>query len=300
MMANIPTELLRTLVSVVDLRSFTKAAQMLGVTQPAVSAQIKRLQMLLGAEILDKSAPGVSLTPVGETIVDHARRLLSINDHILGLATPRPPSQTIRIGVPGDFVSQHLPWTLAEFRARWPEVMFAVRNGSSVALLNDLRQGDLDLVVGLSTAPSPGARSQWAEEPVWIRGPRIPFNQDDRVPLVSFGEQCVFHRIAVEVLHKIGRMHDMVYISSSTAGIAAAIKAGLGVMALARSRAGIPGLMIWDDGPLPALPDVFCGIYIREGGERMALEQLADAITEALHPQFGLADRSLSPSVISI
>ncbi len=46
-MTNIPTELLRTLVAVVDLRSFTKAAQSLGVTQPAVSAQIKRLQGLL-------------------------------------------------------------------------------------------------------------------------------------------------------------------------------------------------------------------------------------------------------------
>ena len=64
---NIPTELLRTLVSVVDQRSFTKAAHSLGVTQPAVSAQVKRLQFLLGYEILDKSAPGVSLTPRGDT-----------------------------------------------------------------------------------------------------------------------------------------------------------------------------------------------------------------------------------------
>ena len=44
----------------VELRSFTKAAQSLGVTQPAVSAQIKRLQGLLGTDLLDKSAPGVS------------------------------------------------------------------------------------------------------------------------------------------------------------------------------------------------------------------------------------------------
>ena len=131
MMVNIPTELLRTLISVVDLRSFTKAAQALGVTQPAVSAQIKRLQLLLGSEILDKSAPGVTLTPMGEMVVNHARRLLSINDHILGLATPQPTSQTIRIGVPGDFVSPHLPWTLAEFKTRWPEVTFTVRNGIS-------------------------------------------------------------------------------------------------------------------------------------------------------------------------
>ena len=72
-MLNIPTELLRTLIAVVDLRSFTKAAHLLGITQPAVSAQIKRLQSLLGSDLLDKSAPGVSLTPMGETIVNHAR-----------------------------------------------------------------------------------------------------------------------------------------------------------------------------------------------------------------------------------
>ncbi len=82
-MQNIPTDLLRTLIAVVDLRSFTKAAQMLGVTQPAVSAQIKRLQSLIGYELLDKSAPGVSLTQRGVTVVAQARRLLAINDEIL-------------------------------------------------------------------------------------------------------------------------------------------------------------------------------------------------------------------------
>src|SRR5262245_26341422 len=96
LMTNIPTELLRTLVAVVDLRSFTKAAQSLGITQPAVSAQIKRLQGMLGAELLDKSAPGISLTSAGDLVVNYARRLLSINDQILDLAAPRPSARTLR------------------------------------------------------------------------------------------------------------------------------------------------------------------------------------------------------------
>ena len=104
-MINIPTELLRTFVAVVDLRSFTKAAQSLGITQPAVSAQVKRLQQLLGGDLMDKSAPGVALTQMGETVLAYARRLLAINDQILSFTGPPAAApHAIRVGMPGDFV----------------------------------------------------------------------------------------------------------------------------------------------------------------------------------------------------
>ena len=127
-MINIPTELLRTLVAVVDLRSFTKAAHSLGVTQPAVSAQIKRLQLLLDCELFDKSAPGVSLTPSGELLINYARRMLSLNDQIVEMAVPRLGSQALRVGVPGDFAALFLPPILANFRTRNPDIRFIVRS----------------------------------------------------------------------------------------------------------------------------------------------------------------------------
>src|SRR5262245_40058643 len=119
-MINIPTELLRTFVAVVDLRSFTRAAHALGVTQPAVSAQVKRLQFLLGFELLDKSAPGVILTSRGEQVMANARRMLSINDQIADLNGDRPTARTWRVAIPGDFAGVRIPPTLAEFRKRWP------------------------------------------------------------------------------------------------------------------------------------------------------------------------------------
>src|SRR5262249_2592170 len=118
-MTNIPTELLRAFVAVVDLRGFTKAAQVLGCTQPAVSAQIKRLQNLLGSELLDKSAPGVLLTERGRAVADCARRLLAINDQIIDLAAVRAATPPLRIGIPGDFGTL-LPMALAEFRRGSP------------------------------------------------------------------------------------------------------------------------------------------------------------------------------------
>jgi len=281
-MTNIPTELLRTLVTVVELRSFTKAAQALGVTQPAVSAQIKRLQLLLGSEILDKSAPGVSLTPTGERVVNHARRLLSINDDILDLAMPRPASQTIRVGVPADFVSPHLPWVLAEFRTRWPDVRFNVHNDYYDALARDLRHGEIDLYVALSTVSLPDARHQWVEEMAWVRSQTHAIDPGSVLALVSLGETCVLHQVMVQTLNNAARPYDLVYIGSSIASLAAAVSVGLGITALTRSRVATSGLTVWEDAPLPRLPDLFCSIHIREGSERLA--QLSDAIADTLNP----------------
>jgi DNA-binding transcriptional LysR family regulator len=166
-MTNIPTDLLRTLVAVVDLGSFTKAAASLGVTQPAVSAQIKRLQYLIGSDLFDRSSQGVSLTPHGETVVSYARRLLSINDQIVELGGPSQQSELIiRVGAPGDFVASMLSRTLARFREQWPGVRFSVRMGTYEPLIRDLRQGDLDLVVCLSATPPIDARHHWPEEMV--------------------------------------------------------------------------------------------------------------------------------------
>ena len=172
-MMNIPTDLLRTLVAVVDLRSFTKAAQSLGVTQPAVSAQIKRLQFLLGYELLDKSAPGVSLTPRGQEVVSGARRMLAINDQILNMTSGTPTVQTLRISIPGDSIGARIPAILADFRKRWPSVRFNVNGGSYDQAVRGLEQGDLDLAVALSKSePTIEARHLWIDQAVWVRSER--------------------------------------------------------------------------------------------------------------------------------
>ena len=285
-MTNIPTELLRTLVAVVDLRSFTKAAHSLGVTQPAVSAQIKRLQNLLGSELLDKSAPGVSLTSAGELVVNYARRLLSINDQILDLAGPRPAGKTLRIGQTGDFTANEIALALASFRARRPDLHFALHSASIDVLLKELREGVLDLAVWVSaTGPTLETRHYWTENLVWVRAPSTQIEAQQPVPLVSYGEECLFTRNAIAALSQSNRDSELVFTGSGIVGLGTAVAAGIGVMPIPRSRANLPGVTIWEDAPLPKLPDIFCGIYVRGGPDAEDREQLAEALAEALHPQ---------------
>jgi len=285
-MTNIPTELLRTLVTVLDLRSFTKAAQALGVTQPAVSAQIKRLQTLLGTELLDKSAPGVSLTSSGIVVVNYARRLLSLNDQILDLAGPRPDTKIIRIGATGDFAAAGISLGLTCSRVRRPDLRFVVQSSSIDLLLKELREGTVDIVVWVSTTgPVLPTALHWTEELVWVRAPATRLDADRPVPLVSYGEECGFTRSALGVLSEVNRPCELTYIGSSVVGIVAAVVAGFGVTVLPRSRAELPGVAIWEDAPLPKLPEIFSGIYVRDGAESEDCREVAEKIATALRPQ---------------
>jgi DNA-binding transcriptional LysR family regulator len=295
MMTNIPTDLLRSLVAVVDLRSFTKAAISLGVTQPAVSAQIKRLQFLIGSDLFDRSTQGISLTPHGEKVVSYARRLLSINDQIvhIGEAGPRPELM-VRVGTPSDFIASMLPRILAQFRERWPDVRFMVCTDNFDPLVRELRNGDFDIFAGLSTVPPPDARHSWVEETVWVRGANTELDPERPVPLVSHGEASVYHRVAVTALKSAGMDWEDVFTGPSMASVNGAVGAGLGVMALTRLRAHECTVQTWEDAPLPKLPNLYGGIFVREGGARAAYEQLADDIAAAINAMRNNARKALA------
>jgi DNA-binding transcriptional LysR family regulator len=290
-MTNIPTELLRTFVAVVDKRSFTRAAQSLGITQPAVSAQVKRLQRLLGGDLMDKRAPGVALTQMGETVLDHARQLLAINDQIVDFAGPPAAAHAIRVGLPGDFVGEALWRTLARFREGRPDIRFHVKSGLSESLVRDVRQGGLDLALTVSgAAPHDDARFHWTEDLVWVCAPQTKIDPGAPVPLVSRGEKCLAHRQVADALERAGLAYKLAFTETSVTSLVSAVGAGLGVMALPRCMSRDADLAIWDDAPLPPLPKIVCNVCVRN-----AAAAIVDRFAEALADAFG-ADRATSAS----
>jgi DNA-binding transcriptional LysR family regulator len=291
-MLNIPTDLLRTLVTVVALRSFTKAARSLGVTQPAISAQIKRLQHLLGYELMDKSAPGVALTPHGVAVVERARRLLAVNDEIVELRRGRAPAQTVRIGIPCDYSGQKISATMARFRMRWPGIRFVVSTDTSENLLRDIELGDLDIALAVTISEPPIApRHAWRRQTVWVYSPATKLDPDGPVPLVCYGEECACQTVAVAALRRAGRECDFVYTTRSLVSLAAAVKDGFGVMVVPRGRAVQQDLDIWENPPLPKLPEIYCGLFVQDGGNRSAYLEIVDYLAADLLAEREAVDR---------
>jgi len=283
-MINVPTDLLRTLIAVVDLRSFTRAAQLHGVTQPAVSAQIKRLQMLLGGELFDKSAPGVTLTLKGEAVVSYARRLLALNDQMLDVTARGSVAARLRIGLATDYFEGPALRAISEFKKAHPGLAIQVFAETSASLLRDLRRGDYDLVVAASDIEFEvrGGRT-WLEPTAWGAASASVVSGSGPIPLVVVGESSLSRRVSVEALERAGLDYEITYVGASFAGMMNAAAAGLGVACWARRLLQQSGLEVFETLPrLPRVPDVRGGVHLRDGLEDAELVKLADTLTSVI------------------
>lgn len=289
-MKNIPTDLLRTLVTICDTRSYTKAAKILGVTQPAVSAQIKRLQQLLGREIFDRASPGVTLSSYGETVVEQARRMLDINDQIFRQAPVKPRQPFIRIGLPGDLSGPLLPWTIAKFRKHHAEFGYSAMSGSTEELLISLDRGDVDIVVGLSRREPTRARHVWTDPLVWVRSDATKISPSEPVPMLAFSLDCMCYCTGLDTLEKSGRESRLIMTAGTVLTLSAGVDAGLGTLVMTKSRVKYTQLDIWENPPLPALPPLYVGIYVRDGDDNAPLLELADELAPALRPKDDQSD----------
>jgi DNA-binding transcriptional LysR family regulator len=279
---NIPTDLLRTFVAVHELGSFTKAAQLYDLTQPAVSAQMKRLESLVGADLVEKNLAGVRLTECGGEVLRHGRRILSINDQIVSSGGQQPSRQVIRIGIPNVYAPSKLARILGACRAKAGGARLQVCCDHSNGLLRSVASGYLDFAFMMGDDDSMRvALTQWSEELVWVRGKDFVLEPSAIVPLVSSPNLLLPDRQAMAVLDQAGRRYEIVFTAFDTAARTAAAAAGIGYFPLPRSLVPEP-LVIEDAGVLPDLPGIIMGIVVRDDLDTQSLAPLIDAFKSVL------------------
>jgi DNA-binding transcriptional LysR family regulator len=280
----VPTELLESFIAVCELGSFTRAAEALSLTQPAISAQIKRLQQLVGGELFTKDSLGLNLTTRGKDIKKHARRMLSINDQILGIAGHGPGSRSIRIGISVSFAELILldAFAACEEACR-AEHHLQFRSASYNQLSADLENGFLDIaMMVLPGGDLPDVYSRWEEPMVWMRANGLTVSPGAPLPIVSVSNS-VLHDIGMKALEKANlsaviRFSGVDYLSAQTA-----VKVGMGYMAIPL-RARREGMVVADEYFLPKLPPVAMGIRLREGLDVSSLNPMLRALEGAMKP----------------
>lgn len=274
---NIPTELLRTFVAVYELGSFTKAAQLFDLTQPAVSAHMRKLELMLGGDLIEKKASGINLTARGEQAMKSARRLLAINDELVASCGTQHRLHGIRLGIP-NISAEGLRKIIGVFRNETGRSRVRICCDHSIGLLESVRSGYLDLAfLFADEAEMKDAVTSWSEDLVWVRAPDLVLEPGGVVPLISSPNWLVPDRRSTEALDHAKRPYEIVFSAFDGSSRVAAVGAAVGCMVMPRSHVP-PSLVIEDSGILPDVGSTTAGIVVREDLETEGLRPIIAAL----------------------
>jgi DNA-binding transcriptional LysR family regulator len=156
---NVQLRHLRCLVTVAQERHLARAAERLALSQPAVSKTLSELEAIAGTRLVERSKAGrrgvQGLTAAGEQLLAHALRVLEALDASAQAVAPVAGEriERLRIGALPSVAPALLPMALARLRDSRPSVQIVVKSAANAALLDELRAGELDLVVGRMSDP---------------------------------------------------------------------------------------------------------------------------------------------------
>jgi len=235
-MKNLPMDLLRAFVSVAQLNSFTKAGEILGRSQPAVSLQIQRLEELIDGPLLTRNGKSLDLTDAGESLYDYASQILALNDLAISQITKSTISGRIRLGIPSEFATALLPKIVSRFAKAYPNVTLEVNCELSKKLLSKEGKANHDLILALEDSPSKTASDLLkTDDLVWVASRDHNAQKVSIVPLIAAAEGCIYRHRAIKILDHHQQPWQIVYTIPDLTGIQHAIEEGLGVTVLARS-----------------------------------------------------------------
>lgn len=228
---HIDTLLLKSFVAVAETGSFSRAADIVGRSQSAVSLQIKKLEEGLKCQLFDRDSREVKLTDQGEIFLGYARRIIELQWEAFSRLNEPDIRGEITLGTPEDFATHYLPGILASFTKHHPHVQLHVMCDLTLNLVQQFQKGKLDIML-FKRDPErvKGGTKVWREPLIWAAAEHYQLKSP--LPLVLSPQPCIYRARALAALDRTRKSWQIAYTSPSLAGTIAAVKAGLGITVL--------------------------------------------------------------------
>jgi DNA-binding transcriptional LysR family regulator len=246
---NIPIEIVRTVVAISETGSLSKAADRLGLSQPAISSQVKRLQSLVGGSLFVKTANGTTTTELGKLALHQARRILEANDQLLRLGGNNDGPQAVRLGLSTMFVN-------AFFRSLTSETLadVFVHADHSTSIERGLVDGYIDVAcIYESRTLEPEVQQMVVNEHsdplVWVRSRDFVLSPGAPIPIVTWPADDWM----ITTLTKHGLTFKIVFNAADFHTRLTAVKAGIGLTAVPEGLVPTDMIKAKEDY-LPVLP----------------------------------------------
>lgn len=288
---NLPTDLLRTFITVIDLGGFTRAGDALNRTQPAISLQVRRLEELVGTKLILHDGRALKLSDAGVSLAAYARQILRLNDEAVSRFHKINALGALRVGLPTDYVTAFLQEGLTNFMRDNKNVEVEIHCDLSRHLLDLLSRDQLDLTVALIREDEHNYLVKaWEEQPIWTTSAAGASYTRDPVPLVAHPEGCEYRNRMVAALNATGRSWRIAYSNPGISGLQNAVENDLGVSALTHKTQSDSMRILNEDDGFPTLEKIRIGMFYKHArmtdAGLMLVNHLIECLDEASDQHF--------------
>ncbi|GIO57836.1 MULTISPECIES: LysR family transcriptional regulator [Paenibacillus] len=236
---------LETLITISKTMSFRKAGELLNLTQPAVSAQIKSLEDEFKTVLVDRNQP-VTLTDRGEVFLSHAERILAIVEELKERLydLDQTPQGHIVLGTTTSIAIQILPRVLSYFQNQFPLIKTSIMSMASSQIYTSVENGQIDVGLGYLIERNPNLMTSvlYYDTFELIVSPRHPLARKTAVtidvlretPLILLSPDTVGRRFADDILKKHGIEPNVVMELSSSEEIKRMVEIDLGAAIMSK------------------------------------------------------------------
>ncbi len=286
---------LSTFLKIVELNSFSAAADSMGYAQSTVTTQIKQLEDELGCVLFERLGKTISLTPSGERLITYAEKMLQLERDIrLDVTDEENPAGVMKIGVSESLCISRFPQILMEYNKNNPRTEIRIQFVTHENIPDLLQKGELDMVYTLNPLVEDDRvkilhkkrekLAFYASPGHPMAGKSIREEELKDVPLLLTGHNCNFRHMLVTDLEKNGISPKIVLETSSKEILKQFAAGGYGVAFIPEMTAetevkdGKLKRLIWKGTDFPVYSQV---LIHKDKHLNKAISSLADLIRQS-------------------
>ncbi len=286
---NLDVNQLRTLSTIVETGSFRRAADVLALTQPAVSYHIRRLEAVLRGPVFVRTRGRLELSDAGEELLFYARKMLTVNDEAMTRLTAPRGGRRLTIGV-SEQLEDVLQDLLVGLTRALPQVTLTARIGASEHIAARTAEQEVDVAVIISRPRGEGSRSLGSLPLAWYAHDAASLAAGRSIPMVLPSGPCNTRTHIVSALDREGVPWHVAYEGTDLAGLRAATRAGLGVIGLLADSGEKWNLTPVPGGTLPFHPGSVPVSFVHAPGTPADMVETAFSVVQAALRQFPLVN----------
>jgi len=260
-------DMLNTIVAIAEAGNFSSAAARLFRTPSAVSMQVKRIEEMLGRPVFNRDSRSVTPTSDGEMVLEHARRLLALNNQIVSQFVMPDVVGEVRLGATNDIAERLLPGILQRFDRTHCCVTVDVAVDSSSVLTQKVRSGEMDLALvtfdpnkeqSADIEPVISEQLTWAGLKNGIAFEKRP------LPVSVWEEGCSWRHSGLTSLEEANIDYRVAFMSAHISGQRAAVLADLAIAPIPVSCCVNDIIALSESDGLPTLGTYGVGMVVQK------------------------------------